>query len=298
MPVSWGANMTGPYRSCNQHQRHRRGCAQPCCRLAAPRQPAGQLSLRTDVELSLYSAQRQQYGLRFRPAWRHTIGPVLLTLNHDLRLTDSGSPFTTTLDRLTPINRTVFQARLQDVEVSPDLRFSSTFRIDYNWVRFASGDRRGVEDQLLSGSFDWQPDAGSWQVRWSRRCSWRACSTPSSARAARFIEGSLSARQNSSNCYAVSILGTAPRPAVTEFHAAYPLEFTGCEPDTVSGGRSGTAVGRLARTCTQRTRPAVNGTAAAAYPSVSYCARRGVHHLVQRGVHTLMPNCYSLISMA
>lgn len=231
--VSWGANMTVALSSQLQSGT---SVVSPRLRSAVfadwrlPRQPAGQLSLRTDFELSLYSAQRQQYGLRFRPAWRHTIGPVLLTLNHDLRLTDSGSPFTTTLDRLTPINRTVFQARLQDVEVSPGLRFSSTFRFDYNWVRFASGDRRGVEDLLLSGSFDWQTDAGSWQVRPELTLQLAGLFDPRvQPERLAFIEGSLSARQELIELGVSSRfhLGGRHRGLQSlEFHAAYPLEFT------------------------------------------------------------------------
>lgn len=129
-----------------------------------PEHPVGVFSLRTDFELSYYSEGRQQYGLRLRPGWTGAFGPLRLTLNYDLRVTDGGSPFTTTLDRLTPLSRTVFSARVSEHQLTEELSFSSSLRFDYNWLRFATGEVRGTEDLLLSAGLNWQQGEDSWRL--------------------------------------------------------------------------------------------------------------------------------------
>jgi hypothetical protein len=71
----------------------------------APKTALGKFSLRVDSSFTDYPSYRAtQYGVRLRPGWRGDFGPLTAHLGYDLRLTDSGSPFSTHLDKLEPIS--------------------------------------------------------------------------------------------------------------------------------------------------------------------------------------------------
>lgn len=127
-----------------------------------PDHPAGLFRLRSDVEVSVYSEDRSQYGLRFRPSWSRSFGPVAVSVAHDLQLTDSGSPFTAAVDLLTPISRTTASARITDLPVEADRLFSVAVTLEHNWLRFSDGSRRGFEDLSLSSSL--KVSSGDWLV--------------------------------------------------------------------------------------------------------------------------------------
>lgn len=127
-----------------------------------PDHPAGVFRLRTDVEVSLYSQDRSQFGLRLRPGWNRSFGPLDLSVAHDLQVTDSGSPFTSAVDLLSPINRTTASARISDLAVEPDRLFSVAVTLTHNWLRFSDGSRRGFEDLSFSSSL--KVTSGDWLV--------------------------------------------------------------------------------------------------------------------------------------
>ncbi len=195
--VSWGGSVT---LAASSQIRSGTNVMSPRLRSAVfadwrlPQHPAGVFSLRTDFELSYYSEARQQFGLRLRPGWNRSFGPVALALSHDLRVTDQGSPFTATLDRLTPINRTVFTARVAELEVAEDLLFNASLRFDYNWLRFAGGEHRGTEDLLFIAGLNWQAGEDSWALRPELRLQFAGLADPraESDRLA-FVEGRLNA---------------------------------------------------------------------------------------------------------
>jgi hypothetical protein len=71
----------------------------------SPTTPLGRLDLALDASLTSYpSTPSWQYGLRLRPAWTWQHAPLSVTVRYDRQWTNSGSPFGTTLDRLTPIH--------------------------------------------------------------------------------------------------------------------------------------------------------------------------------------------------
>lgn len=128
--------------------------------LLFPESAAGVFRVRSDYELSAYSDNRVQYGLRLRPSWNRSFGPMAVSVSHDWRFTDAGSPFTTAVDLLSPINRTNATARIQGLPVDEGVSFDFAFALAYNWVRFDSGDRRGFED--LSVRFGLAAQQGDW----------------------------------------------------------------------------------------------------------------------------------------
>lgn len=71
----------------------------------SPTTPLGRLDLALDASLTRYpSTLSWQYGLRLRPAWTWQLAPLSVVVRYDRQWTNSGSPFGTTLDRLTPIH--------------------------------------------------------------------------------------------------------------------------------------------------------------------------------------------------
>lgn len=127
-----------------------------------PAGPLGRLDVRLDASNTQYFLGRDsQYGLRLRPSWTFSRGPVELVLGYDWQLTNSASPFNTSLDRLSPIARAS-----GSITVSGDLGDNATgnlrFRAAYNFLRFTSGERRGFEDLLLDGRIT--TPAGEWTL--------------------------------------------------------------------------------------------------------------------------------------
>ena len=163
--VSWGASMTAAVSS-----QIRSGTSVVSPRLRntmfvdwrLPDNPVARASLRTDFELSIYSQGRDQYGLRLRPTLSRQLGPVNLTLAHDLQLTDAGSPFSSTLDLLAPINRTTFTAGATEVQLAEGTSLDASFGLRWNWLRFPGGEYRGFENLSLNASLEVQ--TGDWTV--------------------------------------------------------------------------------------------------------------------------------------
>ncbi len=192
-----------------------------------PTLPPGDFSLRADYELSRYSQGREQYGFRLRPGWRRNFGPLLLSLDHDWRLTNAGSPFSSTLDLLSPINRTVAAARVTDVNLASGASLNASLGVTWNWLRFADGSHRGFENLLLAASVDWQ--AGDWLLRPAMRLQLAGLLDPreSSDRLA-FIEGSFDADSGDVELGVLAryhLGGKHQDLEILELSAAYPLDI-------------------------------------------------------------------------
>ncbi|MBS3968443.1 MAG: hypothetical protein KGZ60_14390 [Truepera sp.] len=79
----------------------------------SPTTPLGRLEVAIDASLTSYpSTPSWQYGLRLRPAWTWQHAPLSVTVRYDRQWTNSGSPFSTTLDRLSPIHAVAVTAML------------------------------------------------------------------------------------------------------------------------------------------------------------------------------------------
>jgi len=75
--------------------------------------PLGRLDVALDASLTSYpSTPSWQYGLRLRPTWTWQHAPLSLTVRYDRQWTNSGSPFSTTLDRLMPIHNVAATATI------------------------------------------------------------------------------------------------------------------------------------------------------------------------------------------
>lgn len=71
----------------------------------SPATPLGRLDLTLDSSLTSYPPiARWQYGVRLRPTWTWQRVPLTVSLRYDRQWTNAASPFSTALDRLTPIH--------------------------------------------------------------------------------------------------------------------------------------------------------------------------------------------------
>ncbi len=195
--------------------------------LLLPESAAGVFRIRADYELSAYSDNRSQYGLRLRPSWNRSFGPMAVSVSHDWRFTDAGSPFTTAVDLLGPINRTNASARMQGLMVDEGVSFDFAFALAYNWVRFDSGDRRGFED--LSLNFGLTAEQGDWLLKPHVRIQLAGLLDPraSSDRFA-FAEAGLSADSGDIEFAVLArhhLGGRRSGLEMLELSAAYPLQF-------------------------------------------------------------------------
>lgn len=74
------------------------------------------LSLAWNAQHTYYPGhERHQWGVRVQPELAFKAGPVALTLSHTGQFTNRGSPFTTSIDRLSPLQRTTATARVTNV---------------------------------------------------------------------------------------------------------------------------------------------------------------------------------------
>src|SRR5690625_1219055 len=125
-----------------------------------PETPAGRFRLRLDSDLSACSGGREQYGLRIRPGWTGGSGPFSFSLQQDWRFTDSGSPFTTNLDRLKPRNVTAAEVRLDSRPVGEDTTLDARVAASWDWL---PGWEAGFTDLQASAALT--GSAGDWTVR-------------------------------------------------------------------------------------------------------------------------------------
>jgi hypothetical protein len=127
-----------------------------------PRGAYGQLSARLDAENSSYGEARHQFGLRLRPAWTLTSGPFTLDVGWDWLGTNSASPFSTKLDRLTPVNRVSGSVRWQG-RLAANTSASATAAGEFSLRTFSGGQLQGFESLTLD--LRSETTAGEWTFR-------------------------------------------------------------------------------------------------------------------------------------
>ena len=103
------------------------------------------------------SGSPTQYGLTFRPAWSHTVGPGTLSASWTLVRTNRASPFGTTLDRLEPKNSVALAYQLAGA-FAPDLTGRMGVRAAYDFADPSPDNSLSerLESLALTASLMWQ----------------------------------------------------------------------------------------------------------------------------------------------
>jgi len=102
--------------------------------------PWGRVTVRVGAQGSVYPDQAAtQWGVDVEPGYALTAGPVSLHASYLARLTDSGSPFTTSLDRLEPVERPSGSVSVSG-SLGPGWRASARLAARYDLVGTASVD--------------------------------------------------------------------------------------------------------------------------------------------------------------
>ncbi|HEX7003134.1 MAG TPA: hypothetical protein VF168_03000 [Trueperaceae bacterium] len=128
---------------------------------------AGTLALALEGESTTYPALgTSQYGVSLRPSWSYSRSPFTVSVSWNRLWTDSGSPFSAKLDRLTPSSRLdaaiVVAGRLAG---GADGRFDIDFT--YDLLRSAESDPGGLE--VLGAGFGVSYPAGLWSITFESR---------------------------------------------------------------------------------------------------------------------------------
>jgi hypothetical protein len=114
-------------------------------RVTVPTGPASTVDTELEARFTDYPAVgASQYGLSLRSAWRYRQGPLTLALDHHRLWTNSGSPFSTTLDRLKPVARLGAQTALAG-PVTADISASGSFDVAYDLLSLGGGPPDGLE---------------------------------------------------------------------------------------------------------------------------------------------------------
>jgi len=146
---------------------------------ATPPAPWGHLSLRLGGEASLYPDQRaSQWGVDVQPGYGLRAGPLDLQVSYLARFTDGGSPFTTSLDRLEPVERPSGSVTLAGA-LAPGWRGSARLAAQIDLVGNSSV-AAGVNQLDVSGSLT--RSLGAWQLSVSGDAVLAGIVTPNGAR--------------------------------------------------------------------------------------------------------------------
>ena len=128
---------------------------------------AGTVALAVEGQSTSYPAVGEsQYGLTVRPSWSYSQGPLTASLSWNRLWTDTGSPFSTKLDRLTP--QSLLRA---DVTLAGGLGGRADGRVDldfaYDLRRLQESDPAGLE--TLGAGFGVNYPTGLWSVTFESR---------------------------------------------------------------------------------------------------------------------------------
>lgn len=195
---------------------------------ATPGAPWGQLGFSVRASQSLYPAQHaSQWGIDLRPSYTLLAGPWRLSAAYLARFTDSGSPFTTTLDRLEPAQRPSLQASVTG-PLAAGWSGSVAVAARYDLVASPSTDA-GVNRLDVHGSLARR--LGRWRLQFGSDAVLAGIVEPNGAR-----DGSLSARVSATDGAwefgARARYTFAPDPLgldTVQVSAAVPIELPGVE---------------------------------------------------------------------
>lgn len=100
---------------------------------ASPPTPVGRFRAAAGVGGTTYPEQgTHQFVVSLAPSWALDAGPVELSVSHEARWVDGGSPFASSLDRVAPKSVSEATAILDTRAGSVDLQ--ATFGVEYDWL--------------------------------------------------------------------------------------------------------------------------------------------------------------------
>jgi hypothetical protein len=113
--------------------------------VALPTGPGATLNIGVEGRLTDYPAfDASQYGVSLRTGWRYRRDPWTLDLRHERVWTDSGSPFSTTLDRLVPANGLVAHAAVTG-PLGAGFSGRARLDLDYDLLLLGGNEPEGLE---------------------------------------------------------------------------------------------------------------------------------------------------------
>jgi hypothetical protein len=186
----------------------------------------GRVGLRLGVGGSLYPDQHaSQWGVDVEPSYGVSLGPVALRASYLARFTNSGSPFTTTLDRLEPTQRPALTASAQGA-VAPGWTASSRLAVTYDFVGSPSVDA-GLNRFDVGATLTRR--LGAWRLSASADAALAGVLAPDGVRDG-YVEGGIGAQDGALEFGARARYTTAPDPTgldLLEVSAAVPVDLPG-----------------------------------------------------------------------
>jgi len=190
--------------------------------------PWGRMTLRTALHGSLYPDQQaSQWGVEVQPGYGVRLGPVQLDLGYLARFTDSGSPFTTSLDRLEPAQRPSLNVSARGAW-APGWSASGTLAASYDLVSAPSVDA-GLNRLHAGASVARQ--LGAWRVSAGLDTALEGVIGPNGERDG-YLQGHVTAADGGLELGARARYTWAPDPLGLdrlELSAAVPIELPGVE---------------------------------------------------------------------
>jgi len=202
--------------------------AKASLRIGTAPAPWGRVTLRTAASTTLYPDQgASQWGVDLQPGYGVRVGPVQVDLGYLARFTDSGSPFTTTLDRLEPAQRPSLDLKVKDAW-GAGWSASASFSARYDLVASPSVD---VGFNRLHVGATVARRSGAWQVSASVDSALEGALAPNGERDG-YLQGSVTVTDGGLEFGARARTTWAPDPAGLdrlELSAAVPIELPGVE---------------------------------------------------------------------
>ncbi len=197
-------------------------------RVATAPAPWGRVTFRTVLSGSLYPDQRaSQWGVELQPGYGVRVGPAQIDIGYLARFTDSGSPFTTTLDRLEPVQRPSLNVSVKGAW-DPGWSASATLAASYDLVAAPSVD---TGPNRLQVSVSVVRQLGAWRVSTGLDGALQGVLAPNGERDG-YLQGSVSVADGGLDFGARARYTWAPDPVGLdrlELSAAVPIELPGVE---------------------------------------------------------------------
>ena len=197
-------------------------------RMSTAPAPWGRVTFRTALSGSLYPDQRaSQWGVDLQPGYSGRVGPAQVDLSYLARFTDSGSPFTTTLDRLEPAQRPSLDVTAKGAW-APGWSASATLAASYDLVAAPSVDA-GFNRLHVGASVARR--IGAWRVSAGLDSALEGVLAPDGERDG-FLQGSVAVADGKLEFGARARYSWAPDPLGLdrlELSAAVPIELPGVE---------------------------------------------------------------------
>ena len=190
--------------------------------------PWGRVTLRATASETLYPDQgASQWGVELQPGYGVRLGPVQVDLGYLARFTDSGLPFTTTLDRLEPAQRPSLDLQAKGAW-GAGWSASATFAARYDLVGSPSV---GVGFNRLHVGATVAHRSGAWQLSAGVDSALEGAIAPDGQRAG-YLQGSVRLTDGGLEFGARARTTWAPDPVGLdrlELSAAVPIELPGVE---------------------------------------------------------------------